>query len=238
MELEMCAWHHITSFRGKRRWNEIKWESASTSAQNVSAAASVSVLLSHGEREEREREKRGRYSHLCDSQCSGLLAGLCRCASSQAVACHVRHERAARSPLLFIHLLSKSQNPLPLCLHSWFLTLSDSFCCLLPLFTPLTSSSPLRPLTFLLWKSPLTPLFSRSLSPSIRLSLYLPLSCVDSVESWWIRLHVTVWHLSESDAVSMVPADSAVEIIHTGGALRTQLLCVLTCACVHVCLCV
>lgn len=31
---------------------------------------------------------------------------------------------------------------------------------------------------------------------------------------------MTVWHLSESDVVNMVPADSTVEIVHSGGALR------------------
>lgn len=61
-------------------------------------------------------------SHLCDTQRSGLLAGLCRRFSSQAPAWHVRHERAGfllvrpfylfifylnpLSPSLFLHIIS------------------------------------------------------------------------------------------------------------------------------------
>lgn len=126
----------------------------------------------------RDRKRESEYvSHLCDTQRSGLLAGLCRCVSPQAPARHVRHERAGVLLVCPFYLFILYLDPPPLSLfllitsHSWFPPLSS------PQFIPdypHTSASFLS--TYFLF--PLCPLHLL-----ILLSLYLSLSWVDSVES-------------------------------------------------------
>lgn len=215
MELEI--WVHDTALHpseGKgdgTKWNEIQ------PAPPHKTLPLVFPWLCHTER---DRKRSQCVSHLCDtlrSRVIGWFVPSCFL-SNTSLACQARESgSSACVPLLFICLLSESPCPPSLSLliisHSfWFSSLSTSeFISDFPPTSPsLNISSHL--------------LFSVSSLPpsslSLLLSLYLLLSWVDSVESWWIRLHVTVWHLSESDVVNMVPADSAVEIIHSGGALR------------------
>lgn len=193
---------------------------------------SDSVALSHRDKQkERDREY---VSHLCDTHCSrviGWFGPLCFFSSTSLPCQATESWSSACVLLLFIHLSSESPVPslfLVIISHSWLSQLSA------PHFSIFTSPSCFYHL-------------SVHLPVSLFLSLYL-LSWVDSVESWWIRLHVTVWHLSESDAVNMVPADSPVEIVHSGEALRhshtfnqlTSLTPLIAClcrgrACVYLC---
>lgn len=133
----------------------------------------------------RDRKRESQYvSHLRDTLRSGLLACSRRRVSPRAPAWHVRHERAG-----VLLVCPFYPNP-PL--SAYYISL------------------PLVPSAFQVysWLSSRRSIFeSAPLSFSRLLSLYLLLSWVDSVESWWIRLHVTVWHLSECDVVNMVPAD-------------------------------
>lgn len=195
----VCMTPHYILQR-KRRWNEMKWDPAGTSTHNTTASASVA--LSHRER----LTERLSMFPICETL---SVPG---------------YWLVWAAMFLHEHQLGMSGTGEPEfcfcapCIYSSFiwippLPLSFYLLYLIPPSPPQTVLSPLH----LSSQRPL-PLWPQHLS--FLLSLYLLPSWVDSVEGWWIRLHVTVWHESESDVVNMVAADSPVEIVHTEGALR------------------
>lgn len=183
--------HYIPQRMRRKKQNEKR----SSRHLHTKCHTSVSVVLSH--------RQRVRVCFPSVLHSAFWLVWGCVFRLQHQLACQARDGcRSACAPLLFIHLFICVPYPPPSHFF-WF-------------------SPPSLFLTILLIFASFVPPSSFSSLSACPLSLTLCLSIFSSpgLTGWWIRVQVTVWHVSQLDVVNMLPADSAVEIAHSGRAQR------------------
>lgn len=186
MELEICV-HDTTLHPSEEKVME-RNEMRSQPAPPHKTPWLVFLWVCHTRR---DRKRESEYvSHLCDTQRSGLLAGLCRRVSLRAPARHVRHERAGVllvCPLYLFILYLDALSPL-----SFYLLL-------LYYVSLLVLSAVLSPVYS--WLSSHLSIFASFLSTySFRFLSAHPIS-LSFCLSIFLSPGLTVWKVDESDCM-------------------------------------